>query len=118
MYTVRGKIAVINQEHVVSEKFKKREFVIETEDKYPQLVLLQATQDNTAILDNYNEGDYESCFFNLRGREWTSPKDGQVRYFNTLECWKIDLANIETNSEESGTRSMEVPESQEDDLPF
>jgi hypothetical protein len=116
MYTVKGKIKVINQEFVVSEKFKKREFVIETEGEYPQLVLLQTAQDNTILLDSYNEGDYVSCMFNLRGREWTSPKDGEVRYFNTLDCWKIDLANIETKQEESSTSKEEV--AQEDDLPF
>ena len=27
--------------------------------------------------------------FNLRGREWSNPQ-GEVKYFNTLDAWKIE----------------------------
>ena len=117
MYTIKGTIKVINEEQVISEKFRKREFVIETQDdQYPQVILLQAAQDNTSMLDNFSVGQEVSCMFNLRGREWTSPKDGQTRYFTTLDCWKIDSHN-ETNDQNNGISTEQVPEVQ-DDLPF
>jgi hypothetical protein len=86
---VKGTIKVINQTQVISEKFSKREFVIETEDQYPQLVMFQATQDKCDYLDVYQLGQQVDVSFNLRGREWTSPA-GEVKYFNTLEAWKIE----------------------------
>jgi len=86
---VKGTIKVINQTQVISEKFSKREFVIETEDQYPQLVMFQATQDKCSLLDSFQVGNKIDVSFNLRGREWTSPS-GEVKYFNTLEAWRLE----------------------------
>jgi len=41
MYTTKGTIKVANATQVISEKFSKREFVIETTDQYPQQVNIQ-----------------------------------------------------------------------------
>lgn len=109
-----GKLAVINPTVQVTEKFSKREFVIETEDTYPQRVIFQLANDNTSKLDGLNVGDSVEVSFNLRGREWTSPQ-GEVKYFNTLEAWRIDKL---------GGASAPQPSSQapsnggDDDLPF
>ena len=42
---VSGKLTVINATQVISEKFSKRTFVVETADQYPQQIELQLTQD-------------------------------------------------------------------------
>lgn len=74
----------------VSDKFTKREFVLTTEvnTPYPQQVSFQLTQDKCALLDSLNEGDSLKVYFNLRGREWNGPQG--IKYFNTLEAWKIE----------------------------
>lgn len=87
-FTLKGEVKVINDTKQVSEKFKLREFVITTKDEYPQVIQFQASQDKTALLDNYNVGDQVEVFFNLRGREWTNPQN-EVKVFNTLDAWKI-----------------------------
>jgi hypothetical protein len=76
---------------VVSEKFKKREIVVTTEANtpYPQHVTFQMTQDKCDILDKYDQGDEVKIHFNLKGREWNGPEG--VKYFNTLEAWRIEL---------------------------
>lgn len=80
-------IGVIQQ---VSEKFKKREFVLtDNSSQYPQHILFQMTQDKCALLDSYQVGGQLKVHFNLRGREWTSPQ-GEVKYFNSLEAWKLE----------------------------
>ena len=74
----------------VTDTFKKREFVVEMVDgAYTQLVKFQMVQNNCEKLDGFNEGDEVKVTFNLRGREWTSPR-GEVKYFSTLDAWKID----------------------------
>jgi hypothetical protein len=85
-----GQLKVKSDTQVVSEKFKKREFVLTTEAStpYPQHVSFQVTQDKCDILDKFNEGDELKVQFNLRGREWNSPNG--VKYFNTLEAWRIE----------------------------
>ena len=87
---VKGTIKVINQTQVISEKFSKREFVLTDESQYPQDILFQATQDKCSLLDNIGVGQQVEVSFNLRGREWTSPA-GEVKYFNTLEAWRIEV---------------------------
>ncbi len=85
-----GFLHVKNQTQQVSDKFAKREFVLKTEasSQYPQFVTMQLTQDKCAMLDQFSEGQELKVSFNLRGREWNGP-DG-VRYFNTLEAWRIE----------------------------
>lgn len=86
---VAGKLIVVNPTQVVSEKFSKRTFVVETADQYPQSIEFQLTQDKCSLLDAFQVGQQVDVRFNLRGREWTSPA-GETKYFNTLEAWKIE----------------------------
>ena len=75
----------------VSEKFKKREFVltIEPSSPYPQQVSLQLVQDKVNLIDNINIGEEIKVYFNLKGREWVSPQ-GETKYFNTIDAWKLE----------------------------
>ncbi len=86
-----GKLHTIFPEKQVSAKFTKREFVLELTDnpKYPQVVLFQLSGDRCAQLDGLNVGDEVRIEFSLRGREWRSPQ-GEVKYFNSLDVWKIE----------------------------
>jgi hypothetical protein len=94
---LEGSLIVKNETVQITEKFAKREFVLETTaEMYPQKVLLQLTQDNVNILDAFNVGDQLEVFINIRGREWAKPETGEIKYFNSLEVWRI---NIITNQE-------------------
>lgn len=86
---ITGTIKAINDTMVVSDKFQKRDFVVTTDDQYPQHILIQMTQDKCDVLNGYNVGDSVDVSINIRGREWTSPS-GEVKYFNTIEGWRIN----------------------------
>lgn len=89
-YKTTGTIVTIDETKQISDRFRKREFVLEIADgKYPQTVQFQTTGDRCELLDSYQEGDELTVEFNLRGREWRSPK-GEIRYFNTLDAWKLE----------------------------
>ena len=85
-----GKFKEIFAEQIVSEKFKKRDFILTTESStpYPQHISFQVTQDKCNLLNSYSIGDEVKVHFNLRGREWNSPNG--IKYFNTLEAWRIE----------------------------
>jgi hypothetical protein len=53
--------------------------------------MFQLTKDRCEQLDGYTVGDELHVEFNLRGREWHSPS-GEVKYFNTLEAWRVEPA--------------------------
>ena len=131
-----GKLHTIYDTKQVSERFTKREFVVELADnpKYPQTVLFQLTGDRCTQLDDLRVGDEVRIEFSLRGREWRSP-NGDVKYFNSLDVWTIEAAragrgrsNGNGNSRGNGDpRDSEMPpridESQfgrveTDDIPF
>ena len=114
MLTLKGRLKVKKEEQVINDRFKKREFVLTDEgSQYPKDILFQLAQDRTSLLDQFNEGDELNVYFNLRGREWTSPT-GEVKYFNTLDAWKIEVASAAAAP--APEASFEAPG--DEDLPF
>ncbi len=101
----------------VSDKFSKREFVLTTEHTtpYPQHVSFQLTQDKCSFIDVVNVGDEITVYFNLRGREWSGPQG--IKYFNTLEAWKLKSINGMHESTPRVDSSGFVAD-QSQDLPF
>jgi hypothetical protein len=87
---VKGKVIVVNPTTTISEKFSLRKFVVETQDQYPQPIEMQVTQDKCSLLDTISVGMVVEVSINLRGKSWTNPQ-GETKYFNTLEAWKIDV---------------------------
>ena len=113
-----GKVKLIKDEQVINDSFKKREFVvIDDSSQYPQEILFQMTQDRCDELDKYQEGQEVNVKFNLRGREWTSPQ-GDVRYFNTLESWRLEAVGSQTNTYTEAPPVEAPVEGEADDLPF
>ena len=90
-YDVTGRLHEIFDEQQVSEKFRKREFVLEVQDgQYPEQIKFQLVQDKTSLIDPYKMGDEVKVTFNLRGRGFN--KNGQMLYFTNLEAWRIEPA--------------------------
>lgn len=94
---IEARIEKIMDEQVISDRFRKREFVVQTKEQYPQTLCFEFTQDKTSILDSYRTGQEVRIEFNLRGREWTPPQGGATRYYTTLQAWR--MAPVEQNAE-------------------
>jgi hypothetical protein len=109
---IEGKIKLVNATQVVSDKFSKRTLVVVTSDTYPQEIEIQFTQDKCSLLDGLPVGAEVTIGVNLRGRMWTNPQ-GEDKYFNTIEGWKIDKVGFQ-QSTPSVQPSVEV----EDGMPF
>ena len=119
---ITGTIKQIGQTQEFGAKgFTKRELVVITKDQYPQNILVEFVKDKCSLLDTFNTGDDIKVFINLRGREWTNDK-GQVKYFNSIQGWKIQYNNEVTLQNQNQEReSYPVPKDNkqlENDLPF
>jgi hypothetical protein len=118
-----GKVYAISETKQVSERFSKREFVLELADnpKYPQLVAFEFTGDRCAVLDDFSVGDQVRVEFNLRGREWRSPS-GEVKYFNTLSAWQLERVGergVQQRSARGTIKDPQPPSDQDDgEIPF
>ena len=89
---------------------------------YPQYVTFQMIQDRVSLIDNFAVGDKIEVTFNLRGREWTTPQ-GEKKYFNTLEAWRVSKIESAANAPASGSATpvydmADISSDAADDLPF
>ncbi|MBW2422681.1 MAG: DUF3127 domain-containing protein [Deltaproteobacteria bacterium] len=118
---VQGRVHASFEAEQVTERFRKREFVLVLEEgsRYPQYVKFQLTGDRCEALDGFEVGDEVGVEFSLRGREWTSPK-GEVRYFTSLEVWSIDRVGEGATSSAGGSDFGDEPPapSDDDNIPF
>jgi hypothetical protein len=66
--------------------FSIQEFVVRTDERYPQEILIQAAKEKIDTLKNFKENDVVKVKFNLRGREYNG------RHFVSLDMWAMDIA--------------------------
>ncbi len=125
MFELTGTIKVIQPTQKISEKFQKREFVLDDNSgQFPQVIPFEFTQDKCDILDQYQVGQEVKVYFNLRGREWTS-KQNETKYFLNLQAWKMEAAGsapmkepAAPQREYSAPTAADAPAEDDDDLPF
>lgn len=121
---IEGKLHAKFETQNVSDKFQKRDFVVEYADNpmYPQYISFQLTQDRCPTLDGFQVGEKIHVTFNLRGREWTNPQ-GEKKYFNTLEAWRIQKLDSAATAPNNGGYVAagsvnDLANDEADDLPF
>ena len=86
-YEIEGSIKAIMDTQTFGSGFTKREFVITTEEKFPQDVKLETIKDKTSLLDRFSEGQRVKASFNIRGNEYKG------KYYVNLQAWKIHPAD-------------------------
>jgi hypothetical protein len=115
-YEAGGKIHSISEAQQVTERFRKREFVVELADnpRYPQFVQFQLSGDRCEGLDGFSVGDEVKVEFSLRGREWKSPR-GEIKYFNSLDVWSVERSS---GASDEPPLPDGPPPSLDDEIPF
>ncbi len=98
---VTGKLLVKYDTLQVSDKFKKREFVMELAEEingniYTNFAKLQLVQTKCDIIDRYNNGDMIKVSFNIKGNSYVDKKDGQTKYITNLDAWRVEPAGAAT----------------------
>jgi len=84
MNQITGTIKVIQEiKEYGNNGFTKREFVITTDEKYPQEVKLELYKNDCALLDNFSIGDKVDATFNIKGNEYKG------NYYVNLQAWKL-----------------------------
>ncbi|MBX7051854.1 MAG: DUF3127 domain-containing protein [Flavobacteriales bacterium] len=108
-----GRIKLIRDEQTFPSGFTKREFVITTEEQYPNDIQFELLKEKGSLITSYNTGDRIKVFFDIRGREW------QGKYFNSLVAWKLENAgSASSESAPPPPPPVEFSAPMDDDLPF
>ena len=137
-FEINGRIAEIFEMQQISDKFQKREFILEIKEtssggfEFVEYIKFQAVQDKCSMIDSLQIDDLVKVSFNLKGRKWE--KDGKVSYFTNLDAWRIekeqstnespiapasDIPNSDSpDSVSTSTNEPPADDSGFDDLPF
>jgi hypothetical protein len=128
-YEASGRLVAVYDTIQRSEKFRTREFVIETTEAIRDRTInnyikFQLVQDRTDLINTFKVNDTVKVKFNIKGSRWE--KNGQTNYITNLDAWRIEHAE---NTSDSGAGSIDTmqaftpdPPPREsgmaDDLPF
>ena len=123
---VQGSIKVIGEVQEISATFKKRELVVSTDEQYPQTLSIEFVQDKTDLLNKFELGQNVKVGINLRGREWENPQTKEIKYFNSIQGWRIELLENSNSDDELPPLdnlspfepASETNDEDLDDLPF
>jgi len=92
-FEITGKVIDIMPVNQVSDKFRKREFVIEKKDTggpnvFIDYIKFQLVQDKCDLINESFLNEEVRIWFNLKGNRWE--RDGKINYFTNLDAWKIE----------------------------
>ena len=119
VFSIKGKIHEIFETKALTEKFKKREIIIEytTNIQYPQYIKFDLQNDNCSLIDTFKTHDEVEVFFDLKGKPYTT-KSGETTYFTNLVIWRIAKINSNQFTDEIPLPPEEVVTDESNDLPF
>jgi len=124
-FEITGKVIDIAPVNQVSDKFRKREFVIEKKETggsamFIDYIKFQLVQDKCDLISESFLNEEVKVWFNLKGNRWE--RDGRVNYFTNLDAWKIEKlsAAVRDTSVPGDIREEVLPSEPDDlsDLPF
>lgn len=124
-FEITGKIIDISPVNQVSEKFRKREFVIERKETgnaglFIDYIKFQLLQDRCDLINESFMNEDVKVVFNIKGNRWE--RDGKVNYFTNLDAWKIERSPSAATGQQAAPPEQFDETSQDiseiDDLPF
>ena len=119
MFEITGTVKVILDLMTFDSGFTKREFVITTDQQYPQHIKFECVKEKTALVDQLSVDDQVKVFFDIRGNEWND------KYYVNLSAWKIESLSSDGGGSDEADRMSSVdasepfdPDGEGDNLPF
>lgn len=108
-YSITGTLYDIGRVNNISDRFRKREFVIAIEDQgrtqsWIHYIKLQLENKDVLMIDQFKIGDEIEVTFDIRGSK--AEKMGETIFFTNLKAWKIELVDgdMEVPSEPAAGR--------------
>ena len=124
-FEITGKVIEVSPVNQVSDKFRKREFVIEKKESggsgvFIDYIKFQLVQDKCDLINESFLNEEIKVSFNLKGNRWE--RDGKVSYFTNLDAWKIERASFSAPEQNAPPRNFQedLPTEADElsDLPF
>jgi hypothetical protein len=118
-YELTGKIKKIFDQQDFPSGFYKQEFVVTTDERFPQDIKLDCLKEKVELLKDLKEGSPVTVHFDIRGREWND------RFFVDLTAWKIEPAKagdegvpVEMEQSQPAEDPAQYGIEEDDEVPF
>ena len=112
MSTLKGKLKLVSDAQTYGS-FTKREFVVTTEEKYPQDIKFELYQNDCGNIDPYAVGDALDVSYNLKGNEYKG------KYYVNLQAWKLGAPeSAETPPTQNSGPDLTEGDEELEDAPF
>ena len=111
-YEICGTIKLIQEPKTFPSGFVKREFVLSTEDDYPQLIQFECIKQQCGLLDRVAVNDRVRVSFKLKGREY------KERYFVNVEAVGVEKMGADGSSVTMDEVPPPSPAGDDDPMPF
>ena len=124
-FEITGKVIDISPVNQVSDKFRKREFVIEKKEAggsavFVDYIKFQLIQDKCDLINESFLNEEIKIWFNIKGNKWE--RDGKINYFTNLDAWKLEKVSSQVRDPNipSHTTLEDIPPENDElsDLPF
>ncbi len=104
-FEITGKLVERYDTHVVNDRFRKREFVLEVTEEvngnsFVNYAKMQLVQNKTEVIDRFELGDMLRVNFSIKGNRYE--RDGKVSYFSNLDAWRVEKADLNANNGSNG----------------
>ncbi|MFZ0281988.1 MAG: DUF3127 domain-containing protein [Bacteroidales bacterium] len=124
-FEITGKVIDVSPVNQVSDKFRKREFVIEKKEAggtavFIDYIKFQLIQDKCDLINESFLNEEVRIWFNLKGNRWE--RDGKVSYFTNLDAWRVEKTSeaVKDQNVPSQNPLEDLPPENDEmsDLPF
>ena len=111
---ITGILKVVFDKQTFDSGFAKREFVVTTQEQYPQDIKFELLKDKADKITVGDTGKLVDVHFDIRGNEYNG------KYYNNLIAWKWEFqdANATPEPSEPVGNVNEAMDGTGDDMPF
>lgn len=113
-YVLEGTVKKIFDMQTFDSGFTKREFVVTSDDKYPQDIKFECVKDKCSLLESISDNDRVKVSFNVRGNEYNE------KFYVNLQAWRVEAAGAGEEPQPVGPMPAGLEEDPfgGEDLPF
>ena len=102
-YEMKGTLIKLMDRQDFPSGFYKRDFVVRSEEQYPQDVKFTLTKERVEVLDQFQEGQTVEVSFDIRGREYNG------NYYVDLNAWRMKAAEASASAAPTSGGSSATP---------
>lgn len=107
---ITGIVKVVFDKQTFESGFAKREFVVTTQEQYPQDIKFELLKDKADKITPGDTGKLVDVHFDIRGNEYNG------KYYNNLIAWKWEFPN--SGAQQELSPQPQVNDGTGDDMPF